>query len=97
MPTCRLSLQNTTRGPTSVERAQKYEYRLRKSAKSGTAKFKGNIILPNCGIAVIVIHIYAMFEAKSFGLQVAIDSSAITIERLEEHIHTHDIEEDFRI
>lgn len=75
-------------------RVQKYECRLRKSSKSGTARVapEGTIIKRRnsrirdkhlCHVRIKVSR--------------PVDGTAVTIERLDEHTHTHDIEESFRI
>lgn len=77
-------------------KVQKYECRLRKSSKSGTAK----VTLLVDG--KIIKRRYSSIRDKDLchvQIKVSrpIDGTAITIERLNEHTHTHDIEESFRI
>ena len=75
-------------------RVQKYECRLRKSSKSGTAKVavKSKIIKRrNSGIHdKDICHVRIKMSRP-------IDGTAIVMERLNDHTHTHDIEECFQI
>ena len=75
-------------------RVQKYECRLRKSSKSGTARVapEGKVIKRRnsrirdkhlCHVRIKVSR--------------PVDGTTVTIERLDEHTHTHDIEESFCI
>ncbi|KAF8451341.1 hypothetical protein BGX38DRAFT_1269591 [Terfezia claveryi] len=76
-------------------RVQKYECRLRKSRKSSVAQVAdtdGKVIKRRqssirnanlCNVRIKVLHL--------------VDGTAVTIERLDEHTHTHDIEESFQI
>ena len=69
-------------------RVQKYKCRLRKSRSSSTTKVatEGKVIK-----RAVSVSIYVMFESEFLGLSVA----AVIIECLDEHTHTHDIEESF--
>ena len=75
-------------------RVQKYECRLRKSKKSNTTRDApdGKVIkrrhssIRDQGICNVRIKVSRL-----------VDGSAVTIEHLDEHTHTHDIEESFRI
>ncbi|KAF8458120.1 hypothetical protein BGX38DRAFT_1265408 [Terfezia claveryi] len=73
---------------------QKYECRLRKSSKSATARVaaEGKIIKRrNSSIRdKNLCHVRIKVSRP-------VDGTAVTIERLDEHIHSHDIEESFRI
>ena len=75
-------------------RVQKYECRLRKSKTSSTAQdTTGNKILKQRHSSVQDQH--------QFHVQIkvsrSVDGIAITIQQLDEHTHTHDIEESFQI
>ena len=75
-------------------RVQKYECRLRKSKKSSTAKSasdnkvikRRHSSIREQGICQVRIKVSR-----------PVDGSAVTIERMDEYTHTHDIEESFRI
>ncbi|KAF8433176.1 hypothetical protein BGX38DRAFT_211774 [Terfezia claveryi] len=75
-------------------RVQKYECRLRKSSKSSTAKVatEGKIIKRR-NSSVRDKHLCHVRIKVSR----PVNGSAVTIERLDEHTHTHDVEESFRI
>ena len=75
-------------------RVQKYECRLRKSSKSGTAK-----VAPD---GKIIKRRHSSIRDKDLcHVQIKVsrpvDGSAVTIERFNEHSHSHDIEESFRV
>ena len=92
------SVYRTLRGEQLVHngtvRVQKYECRLRKSSKSGTAK-----VAPE---GKIIKRRHSSIRDKDLcQVQIKVsrpvDGTAITVEWLNEHSHTHDIEETFRI
>ena len=75
-------------------KVQKYECRLRKSAKSGTTKRapedkvikRRHSSIRDKGICNVRMKVSRL-----------VDGSSVTIERLDSYVHTHDIEESFRI
>jgi hypothetical protein len=77
-------------GTTKV---QKYECRLRKSKQSGTRKpDTGNIKRRRTSVRESdLCHLRMKVTRSLEGEQL------VTVERLDEHLHTHDIEESFRI
>ncbi|KAF8418741.1 hypothetical protein EV426DRAFT_618294 [Tirmania nivea] len=75
-------------------RVQKYECRLRKSIKSSTAKVATeDKILKRRHSSIRDKHLCHV----QIKVSKPVDGTAVTIERLDSHIHTHDIEESFRI
>jgi hypothetical protein len=74
-------------------KVQKYECRLRKSKQSGTRRpDTGNIKRRRCTIREKdLCHLRMKVSRSLEGEQL------VKVERLDEHLHTHDIEESFRI
>jgi len=74
-------------------RVRGYECRLRKSRKSGTARVADGKIIKRRHSSIR--------DADLCNVRIKVsrpvDSTTVTIERLDEHTHTHDIEESFRI
>ncbi|KAF8428782.1 hypothetical protein EV426DRAFT_585898 [Tirmania nivea] len=77
-------------------RVQKYECRLRKSRKSSVAQ-----VSADTDGKVIKRRQSSIRNADLCNVRIKVsrpvDGTAVTVERLDEHTHTHDIEESFRI
>jgi len=74
-------------------RVQKYECRLRKSKKSSTTQDTDGKVIKRRHSSIRDAHLCNVRIKVSR----PVDGTVVIIERLDEHTHTHDIEESFRI
>jgi len=87
-------LQSELLQANGTVRVQKYECRLRKSKKSGTARdATDGKVIKRRNSSVRDSHLCHV-RIKVSRL---VHGTTVTVERLDEHTHTHDIEESFRI